>query len=81
MADISQTIYSNACIFLNEHVWISNTNLLLLIKQFVPKGTIDNYTTLVQIMAWRRAGEKLFIWTIVGAEWRIYMRQQTKPMS
>ena len=42
------------CIFLNENVWISNTIWL----KFVPKGPIDNNTALVQIMAWRRTGDK-----------------------
>ena len=42
------------CIFLNE-------NLLILIKislKFIPNGPIYNIPTLVQIMAWRRPGDK-----------------------
>ena len=42
------------CIFLNE-------NLLILIKislKFVPKGPINNIPALIQIMAWRRTGDK-----------------------
>ena len=41
-------------IFLNENVRISNKVLL----KFVPKGPINNNPTLVQIMAWRRSGDK-----------------------
>ena len=42
------------CIFLNENVWISITVSL----KFVPKGPINNIPALVQIMAWRRPGDK-----------------------
>ena len=42
------------CIFLNEKVWIS-INISL---TFVPKGQINNIPALVQIMAWRRPGNK-----------------------
>ena len=41
-------------IFLNENVRISIKILL----KFVPKGQIDNIPALVQIMAWRRSGDK-----------------------
>ena len=41
-------------IFLNENVWI----LLQISLKFVPKGPIDNIPSLVQIMAWRRPGDK-----------------------
>ena len=41
-------------IFLNENVWIS-INISL---KFVPKGPINNIPALVQIMAWRRLGDK-----------------------
>ena len=41
-------------IFLNENVWIS-INISL---KFVPGGPINNIPTLVQIMAWRRSGDK-----------------------
>ena len=37
-------------IFLNENIWI---------PKFVPKGQINNIPSLVQIMAWRRPGNKL----------------------
>ena len=42
------------CIFLNENVWIS----IKISLKFVPKGPINNIPALVQIMAWRRPGEK-----------------------
>ena len=41
-------------IFLNENCCISIQILL----KFVPKGQINNKTALVQIMAWRRTGDK-----------------------
>ena len=41
-------------IFLNENVRISNKISL----KFVPKGPINNIPALVQIMAWRRSGDK-----------------------
>ena len=42
------------CIFLNENVWIPIRNSV----KFVPKGPINNIPALVQIMAWRRPGDK-----------------------
>ena len=42
------------CIFLNENVW---TPIKISLK-FVPKSLIDNIPALVQIMAWRRPGDK-----------------------
>ena len=41
-------------IFLNENAWI----LLKISLKFVPKGPINNIPALVQIMAWRRLGDK-----------------------
>ena len=41
-------------IFVNENVRISNKFSL----KFVPKGPINNIQALVQIMAWRRPGDK-----------------------
>ena len=41
-------------IFLNENVWI----LLKISLKFVPKGLINNIPSLVQVMAWRRPGDK-----------------------
>ena len=42
------------CIFLNENIWVA-INISLSV---VPKGPIDNIPALVQIMAWRRSGDK-----------------------
>ena len=42
------------CIFLNENVWIS----IKISLKFVPKGPINNNPALVQIIAWRRPGDK-----------------------
>ena len=41
-------------IFLNENVWI----LIKISLTFVPKGPVNNNLALVQIMAWRRSGDK-----------------------
>ena len=41
-------------IFLNENVWIS----LKISLNYAPKGPINNIPALVQIMAWRRPGDK-----------------------
>ena len=41
-------------IFLNKNVWIS----IEISLKFVPKGPINNIPALVQIMAWRRPGDK-----------------------
>ena len=48
MAAISQTI------FLNGNLWIS----IKISLKFVPKGLFNNIPELVQIMAWRRLGDK-----------------------
>ena len=40
-------------IFLNEKVW-----LIEISRKFVPKSPIDNIPALVQMMAWRRPGDK-----------------------
>ena len=42
------------CIFLNENVWFS----IKISLKFVPKGLINNIPALVQIMAWRRPGDR-----------------------
>ena len=42
------------CIFLNENVWIA----IKISLNFVRKGPINNISALVQIMAWRRPGDK-----------------------
>ena len=53
MADISQTMFSNA-FFLNVKFCI----LIQISLKNVPKGPIDNNQALVQIMAWRWIGDK-----------------------
>ena len=40
--------------FIKENTWISIKNS----RKFVPKGTINNFPAMVQIMAWRRPGDK-----------------------
>ena len=42
------------CIFLNENVWIP----IKISLKFVPRGPINNIPAMVQIMAWRRPGDK-----------------------
>ena len=42
------------CIFLNENIWIP----IKISLKFVPKGRINNIPALVQIIAWRRPGDK-----------------------
>ena len=42
------------CIFMNENVWI----LIKISLKYVPKVRINNIPALVQIMAWRRLGDK-----------------------
>ena len=42
------------CIFLNENEW----HLIKISLKFVPKVPINNIPALVQIMAWRRPGDK-----------------------
>ena len=42
------------CIFLNENIWIS----IKISLKFVPKGPINNIPALVELMAWRRPGDK-----------------------
>ena len=43
------------CILLNENVWIS----IKISLNLVPNGSINTIPALVQIMAWRRQGDKL----------------------
>ena len=42
------------CIFLNENDWIP----IQISLKFVPRNPIDNKAALVQVMAWRRTGDK-----------------------
>ena len=41
-------------IFFNENEWI----LVMISLKFVPNGSMNNISSLVQIMAWRRPGDK-----------------------
>ena len=41
-------------IFFNENMWLS----VKISLRFVPRGPINNIPALVQIMAWRRSGDK-----------------------
>ena len=55
MAAVSQTTLSNA------FSWMKMLEFRISIKislKFVPKGPINNIPSLVQIMAWRRSGDK-----------------------
>ena len=42
------------CIFVNENTRIS----IQISLKFVPKSLIDNKSALVQVMVWRRTGDK-----------------------
>ena len=52
MTDIFQTAYSNA------FSWMKMFEFNTIWLNCFPKGLIDNATELVQIMAWRQAGNK-----------------------
>ena len=52
--DISQ-MTTFKCILVIENVWIL---IKIPLKSVVPQGPIDNIPALVQIMAWRRTGDK-----------------------
>ena len=57
------------CIFFNENVWIP----IKISLKFVPKGPINNIPAMVQIMAWRRPGDKpLSEPMVVGLPTHIY---------
>ena len=56
------------CIFLNENIWIS----LEISLKFAPRGPINNIPALVQIMAWRRPGDKPLSEPMI-VYWRIYV--------
>ena len=60
------------CIFMNENVWI----LMKISLKFVPKVPINNIPALVQIMAWRRPGDKPLSEPII---WLVYRRIYASP--
>ena len=53
------------CIFLNENAW----NLIKIPMKFVPKYPVKNIPALVQIMAWRRPGDKPLWWPYDNQWW------------
>ena len=47
------------CIFMNEiFLFIHIYMYIFIALKFVPKGPIDNKSSLVQVMAWRRTGDE-----------------------
>ena len=56
------------CIFQNENEWVS----LRISLKFVPKVRINNIPSLVQVMAWRRPGDKPYLNQCWLDHWRIY---------
>ena len=69
MAAISQTTFSNAFSW-NENVWIA----INISPKFVHKGQINNIPALVQIMAWRRSGDKPLSEPMMAYLNDVYMR-------
>ena len=61
------------CIFLNENVWIS----LKISLKFVPRIQISNIPALIQIMAWRRPGDKPLSEQMMVCFTDAYMRHPT----
>ena len=57
-------------IFLNENIWIP----IKISLKFVPKGLINNIPALVQIMAWRRLGDKPLFEPVLTQFTDAYMR-------
>ena len=54
------------CIYLNESYII----LIQISLKFVPRSPIDNKWALIQLMAWRRTGDKALTWTNANSERR-----------
>ena len=61
-------------IFFNENVW----NSIKISLKFVPKVPIDNIPALVQIMAWRRTGDKLLSEPMMAQFNDAYMRHSAR---
>ena len=74
MAAISHTVWYNIfkCIFMNEKFWLS----IQISLKFVPKGPKDKNSALfqVQVMAWRRTGNKPLPETMLTQFTDVYMR-------
>ena len=62
------------CIFLNENGRIP----IQISLKFVPKSPINNMPTLVQIMAWRRTGDKPLPEPMITQFTDAYMRHQVE---
>ena len=72
-------------IFFNENVWIS----IKISLKFVPKGSVYNIPALVQIMAWRRPGDKPLSEPMMGSlpthicvtrpQWGNHLKISAKP--
>ena len=60
IAAVSQTSFSN--VFLPWKAWIS----IEVSQKFIPNGSINNKRALVQILAWRRTGDKPLSEPMVG---------------
>ena len=58
-------------IFMNEKFYI----LIKISLKFVPRGPIDNYPALVQMMAWREIGDKPLSEPMLTQSADAYMRQ------
>ena len=58
------------CIFLNEN----NRILIQISLKFVPRGPIGNKPALVQVMAWRRTGDKPLLEPMLAQFPDVYMR-------
>ena len=61
------------CIFWNRNVWI----LIAISLKFVPRGPMNNISALVQIMAWRRTGDKPLFESMMAYVANAYMRHST----
>ena len=72
------------CIFINENVWIS----IKISLNFIAKGPINNTPALVQIMAWRRPGNKplsepmmVSLPTHICVTWPQWVKGMSLPLS
>ena len=70
MAANFQTIDILKCLLLNENTWIP-INISL---GFVPRGPINNIPAVVQMMAWRRTGDKALSEAMMALVADAYMR-------
>ena len=60
-----------------KHIFLDeNASILIQVSlKFVPKGPIDNKSALVQVMAWRRTGDKPLPEAMMTQFTDAYMRQ------